>query len=81
MAPKCLVILSDAAYNSEPLLLWGVLHKLEIRGKLSTVQLTDIQRVRGKHGRQDLILRETAKNIRPNFIKPYAICQTPEFLK
>jgi hypothetical protein len=75
------VILSDAAYNSEPLLLWGVLHKLEIKGGSTTVQLTDVQRVRGKRGRQDLVLRDTGKKIKANFIRPYAICRTPDFLK
>lgn len=75
------VILSDAAYNSEPLLLWGVLHKLEIKAGSSTIQLRDVQRVRGKHGRQDLVLRDTGKNIKAHFIRPYAICETPEFLR
>jgi len=75
------VILSDAAYNCEPLLLWGVLHKLEVKDGSTTVKLTDIQRVRGKHGRQDLVLRDTGENIKPHYIRPYAICHTPDFLK
>jgi hypothetical protein len=75
------VILSDAAYNSEPLLLWGVLQRLEIKDGSTTVELTDIQCVPGKHRRQDLALRSTGKNIKAKFIRPYAICFTPDFLK
>lgn len=74
------VILSDAAYNSERLLLWGILQKIEIDGDRTTVQLSDIQRIRGNHGRQELTLRSSGKLIKPNFIRPYAICRTPEFL-
>jgi hypothetical protein len=75
------VILSDAAYNSEDLLLWGILQKLEIDGERTAIHLNDIKRVRGNHGRQDLKLKSTGKPIRPNFIRPYAICHTPPFLK
>lgn len=75
------VILSDAAYNTERLLLWGVLQKLAVDGDRTTVQLTDVQRVRGSHGRRELTLRSSGKAIKSNFIKPYAICETPEFLK
>jgi hypothetical protein len=81
-AGACLpVILSDAAYNSERLLLWGVLQKLRVDGDHTTVHLTDVQRVRGSHGREELTLRSSGKAIKPNFIRPYAICETPEFLK
>jgi hypothetical protein len=75
------VILSDAAYDSEQLLLWGVLQKLTVDGDHTTVHLTGIQRVHGSHGRQELTLRSSGKAIKPNFIRPYAISETPEFLK
>ena len=75
------VILSDAAYNSERLLLWGILQKIEMHDDQTIVQLSDIQRIRGNHGRQELTLRSSGKLIKPNFIRPYAICHTPKFLK
>jgi hypothetical protein len=74
------VILSDAAFNSEPLWLWGVLRELNIEDDQTTIQLTAIQRVRGNHGRQDLVLRSSGRQIKPKYIRPYAICQTPPFL-
>lgn len=75
------LILSDAAYNSERLLLWGILQKIEIQGAQTTVHVGDIQRIRGNHGRQELRLRSCGRLIKPNFIRPYAICLTPDFLK
>ncbi len=75
------VILSDAAHNSEHLLLWGILQKVEIDGDQTMVQFNDVQRIRGNHGRQELTLRSKGKSIKPNYIRPYAICQTPSFLK
>ncbi len=71
------VILSDAAFNSAPLPLWGMLRKLDLDGERTTVRLVDIQRVRGNHVRQDLTLKNTGKLIKDNYIRPYAICHTP----
>lgn len=75
------IIFSDAAYNAENLLLWGLLQKIEIDGERTTVQFNNVKRIPGKHHRQELILRSTAESIAPNFIRPYAICRTPPFLK
>lgn len=74
------IILSDAAYNSETLLLWGILHKLEVKAGQTTVHVRDIQRIRGNRGRQNLTLRSSGEPIKPRFIRPYAICHTPPFL-
>lgn len=78
---KMPVIFSDAAYNSENLLLWAVLQKIEIDGEQTTVQFTDVKRIPGRHHRTDLKLRSTGKEIARHFIRPYAICHTPPFLK
>jgi hypothetical protein len=75
------VILSDAAYNAESLLLWGLLQKIEIDGERTTVQFNGVKRIPGKHRRTELILRSSGKSIAPHFIRPYAICRTPGFLK
>jgi hypothetical protein len=75
------VILSDAAYNAENLLLWGLLQKIEIDGERTIVQFNAVKRIPGKHHRTELILRSSGKSIAPQFIRPYAICRTPGFLK
>jgi len=75
------VIFSDAAYNTERLLLWGILRKIEIDGDRTTFQFSDVKRIRGNHHRQELILRSSGRAVAPKFIRPYAICRTPGFLK
>lgn len=75
------VIFSDAAQDSETLLCWAILEEIEIKGQSTECRFSDVKRIRSRHGRQDLVVRDTGKNVRPNFIRPYAICHTPEFLK
>jgi hypothetical protein len=75
------IVLSDAAYNAERLRLWAILKKVEIEGDQTTVRFNDVQRIRGNHGRQDLRLKSSGEPIKPHFIRPYAICKTPPFLK
>lgn len=71
---KMAVIFSDAAYNSENLLLWGVLQKIEIDGERTNIQFTDVKRIPGRRHRTELKLKSTGKEIAPNFIRPHAIC-------
>ncbi len=78
---KMPVIFSDAAYNSESLLLWGILQKIEIDGNRTALQFNNVKRIPGKHHRRDLILKSSGKSIAPHFIRPYAICLTPAFLE
>jgi hypothetical protein len=78
---KMPVILSDAAYNCEHLQLWGIIRELILGEGGTTIHLTDIQRVRGYHRRTELIRRKNDQRIAEHFIRPYAICRTPSFLK
>jgi hypothetical protein len=75
------VILSDAAYNCEHLLIWGLIRKIDIQGERTEVQINAVQKIPGYHRRQELTLRSKHRTIRPNYIRPYAICETPPFLK
>jgi hypothetical protein len=75
------VIFSDAAHDSETLLCWAILEDIEIKGQSTECRFGDVRRIGPKHGRQELVVRDTGKNIKPNFIRPYAICRTPEFLE
>ncbi len=74
------VIFSNAAYNAEDLLYWAILEKIEIEGQSTTFQFNNMKKIRGNHLRGKLILRSKRRPIAPNYIRPYAICQTPEFL-
>ncbi len=80
---KMPVIFSDAAYNAENLLLWGVLQEIDIDGKgdRTAIRFSDLNRIPGNHHRTELIVRSSGKSIAPQFIRPCAICRTPPFLK
>jgi hypothetical protein len=75
------LILSDAAHDSEKLLCWGILRKIELDGEKTRVEFDDVRKIKGSRGRTDLTLRKAGRAIAPMFIKPYAICITPDFLE
>jgi hypothetical protein len=72
------IILGDATDCSR-LLYWGILTKIEIDDETTRYSVKQIQKIKGKHSPQDLLLR-TGTAIAPKFIRPYAICRTPSFL-
>ena len=75
------VIFSDAAHDAESLLYWAVLRRIDIDGRQTVVGFDKFSRIRGRHGRSDLTRRSPRKRIKPNYIRPYAICETPPFVK
>jgi hypothetical protein len=77
------VIFSDAAHDTETLLYWATLRRIDIDddSAATTVKFAGVKRIRGEHKRSDLTLKSTGKRIKKRYIKPYAICETPEWLK
>jgi hypothetical protein len=75
------VIFSDAANDTETLLYWAVLRRIDIDGRQTVVSFDKFSRVLGKHRRSDLTRRSPRKQIKRNYIRPYAICETPEWLQ
>jgi hypothetical protein len=73
-------VVADAADCSR-LLYWGILTKVVIEGKNTRYSVKDVRKIEGKHVPQELELKSTGKKIAPNFIRPYAICKTPLFLR
>jgi hypothetical protein len=73
------VLLGDAADTNE-LLYWGVLTRLEVTDAGTSFTLDRLRRLPGGHTPQELVLRSTGNHIAPNFIRPYAICETPDFV-
>ncbi|HVN64555.1 MAG TPA: hypothetical protein VMT58_07945 [Candidatus Binataceae bacterium] len=74
------VLFSDAAHDTETLLFWAILRKIDLDGRKTTFHFDNVKGIRGKHARQELILRTSRKPIADQYIRPYAICFTPEFL-
>lgn len=62
------------------LLYWGAISDIHIDDGGTSYSVEGLSPI--GHGRtpQDLVLRSTGKQIAPDFIRPYAICRTPEFL-
>jgi hypothetical protein len=75
------LILSDAAHNTERLRCWGMLQQLELDGERTLIKFDNVKKIRGNRQRQELVLRSSGTRIAANFIRPYAICHTPEFLE
>jgi hypothetical protein len=75
------VIFSDAAEDSETLLCWAIIEDINITDHSTECLFRNMRRIKAKHGRQELVLKDSGKPIKPIFIKPYAICLTPDFLE
>lgn len=72
------VVLGDATDCSR-LRYWGLLTRIDIKGSVTSFTVDSLREL-GKHKTQELVLRSTRNQIAPNFIRPYAICVTPQFL-
>ena len=74
------VVLGDAA-DCSSLLYWGVLRDIALQDRKTTYAVEAIRPIRKGHSPQELVLRSTGEWIAPGFIRPYAIVQTPSFLR
>jgi hypothetical protein len=76
------IVLGDATDCSR-LLYWGFLTDLQIdrRDATTTFAVDLLRKIKGTHSPQELRLRSSGKTIASNFIRPYAICLTPQFIK
>lgn len=73
------VLLGDARTCSK-LLYWGLLRTITIHEAGTTYEVDLLRPLPPGHTPQELILAASGKNIAPGFIRPYALCHTPEFL-
>ena len=73
------VILGDAKDCSK-LLYWGLLMRAEINESTTEYEVDRLRPIRDSHAPQELVLVSSGENIAPGFIRPYALCHTPEFL-
>jgi hypothetical protein len=75
------LIFSNAA-NCKRLIFWGELIDIEVYDKPTQSRLVfgPLSRITGRLT-QDLILRSEKRSIAENFIRPYAVCITPDWLR
>ncbi len=74
------VLLGDATDCSR-LAYWGLLVAVMIEGEATCFTVDRVRTFTQEHTPQDLVLRSSGEHIAPNYIRPYAICRTPDFLK
>ena len=73
------VLLGDAT-DCNRLLYWDLLTDVTVTEGGTSYTVDRVRELDSQHTPQDLELRSTGKKIAPNFIRPYAICETPDFL-
>lgn len=74
-------ILFAAAEKTEKLIYYAELTNITPRRNGTTYSFTRLTLIDGRFPETRLTLKSTGRRIHPNFIKPYAICHTPTFLK
>lgn len=75
-----LAILFGDATDCSKLEYWGLLTHVEIQGAQTLYSVDRIRRLPSLHTPQELVLKSTGNCIAANFIRPYAICNTPDFI-
>jgi hypothetical protein len=73
------VLLGDATDCSQ-LLHWALLTNVAVTDAGTSFTVDRVRRLTEDYAPQDLVLRSSGEHIAPNFIRPYAICCTPDFL-
>ena len=74
------VIFGDATHTSH-LIFFAELKKVAVKDGHTDYTIENLKKFRGEHRKMELVLRSSGKKISPNFIRPYAICKTPDFLR
>ncbi len=59
---------------------WGLLTAVEFQSGGTQFSVDRVRPLEGSHSPQELVLRSTGARIAFDFIRPYAICRTPDFL-
>lgn len=72
------LLFGDAADCSQ-LIAWALLDSVEIRDKTTDFKFRELRELSG-HAPQELVLVSSGETMAPGFIRPYAICFTPDFL-
>jgi hypothetical protein len=74
------ILFADAA-DCSVILYVGLLREVSIDASGTAYTFERLARLRGRHRPQDLRLLESGRNIAPGFIRPYALCRAPAFLR
>lgn len=75
------IIFAAAENTNEKLMYYAEITNIKLRRKTTIYPFTRLTRIDGCFFKTQLTLESKKKHIRSTFIKPYAICRTPAFLK
>ncbi len=74
-------ILFANATDCSKLTHWAILQDIQPSRERTVYTFSDLRKMPDNHTPQQLTLRSTGQKIASGFIRPYAICQTPKFLR
>jgi hypothetical protein len=74
------IVFGDAT-NCSRLIYWGILTNVIPGEGEAHYRVKSMRKFRGMHSPQELVLRSTGETIAPGFIRPYAICRKPSYLR
>jgi hypothetical protein len=76
-----LALLLGDATDCSRILYRATIQDITVEGDETRIKYSDLRALKGRHTPQDLVLASTGRNIAPDFIRPYAICRTPQWLR
>jgi hypothetical protein len=77
---KKLAIIFAAGESISGLIFWGIITDLKVEAGQTTYSFCRLARIPGKPPLSRLKVPSTGSPLPDSFIRPYAICQTPDFL-
>jgi hypothetical protein len=78
---EAFAVLFGDATDCSRLEYWGLITEIELVDEGTSYTVECIRKLTADdHKPQELVLQSSGKRIAPGFIKPYAICRTPDFL-
>ncbi len=77
-------VIFSPAEDDTGLIYWAHIDDIEITGtgdsRTTTCAYSDLKPIRPSRPKSSLVLKSTGRPLSDNYIRPYAICYTPDFL-
>jgi hypothetical protein len=79
-AKETIAVVFAEAERTDNLVAWAVLTEVEITQNGTNYTVTNLKRLPEPHRAKSDLRKRDGKRLSANYIRPYAICRTPEFL-
>jgi hypothetical protein len=74
-------LIFSGAEASTGLIYWGLIDAIEVNDGTTTCRYSDLQPIDPPRPLSALRLRSTGRSMSEDYIRPYAICHTPDFIR